>query len=120
VNEPSFPEDTTTVLKRIAPGFAWLPRMLRERFTPAAAWTAITLLALASAMLYSRASEIPKQAQAIDQIQQDEKRISELLMRVDQKLDDVSRELDRQRQWRERVEEKAEEIQVPRTRRRGK
>jgi len=110
-------EDTTVTLKRIAPGLVWLPRVLRERLTPAAAWTAIVLLATTAAILYSRASDIAKLKDGMDKIELQQERITTLLARLDQKADDMGKELDRQRQWREKIEEVAERERVPHRRR---
>lgn len=119
---PECHEDTTTTLKRIAPGFAWLPRVLREHLTPRAVWTAVAgiwtlLVALSSAGLtvYMHSAV---QEKDILQLKEGVKKfddqasalqgISTQLAVLDSKVDNISHEVDHQREWRERIEQQAE------------
>ena len=116
------PEDTTVILKRIAPGFAWLPRVLREHLTPKAVWTAgvaiwTLFVALCSAGLTVHLRSVGEEKD-ISQLQENAKKfdaqasalhaISTQLAVLTSKVDGVSTEVANQREWREQIEQQAE------------
>lgn len=115
-------EDTTTTLKRIAPGFAWLPRFLREHLTPRAAWTAalafwtlIVALSSAGLTVYLHSAGDGKD---ITQLQESVKKLEDQgsalqgiatqLAVLNSKVDNISSEVEHQREWRDRIEQQAE------------
>jgi septal ring factor EnvC (AmiA/AmiB activator) len=111
-------ETTTAVLARRAPGFAWLPRALRERLTPAALWSAITALAIAVTWLINAQHDIHQLKESSAESQKsvaDLRQQLDILHKIDTqlavmntKVDGIASEVDRQRQWRERIEDAAE------------
>lgn len=122
-------ESTTTILEERAPGFAWLPRALRKRLTPAALWGALAALAVAIGYAVSAQHDI---SQLKDSVAESKKSMAELKQQLDllhkidtqlavmgSKVDDIATEVNRQREWRERIEEVAEE-NPPHARRRSK
>jgi outer membrane murein-binding lipoprotein Lpp len=121
VDENSTPHDwesTTSILKRRAPGLGWFPGALRQRLTPAALWTAVTLLAAAIAYVLSARHEIHDAQTAVLRLQASVSHLEEerdVLHKIDtqlavmnSKVDDIATEVDRQREWRERIEDAAE------------
>jgi hypothetical protein len=118
---------TTAVLELRAPGFAWLPRALRQRLTPAALWSAITALAVAVTWLVNaqhdihqlKASSAESQKALANMRQQLDilHKIDTQLAVMNNKVDGIATEVDRQREWRERIESVAEEL-PPHARRR--
>jgi hypothetical protein len=109
VNDPQ--EDTTVVLKRIAPTLALLPRFVRAA-SPAAVWAAMGSLFAASLGMYhamvAAHTEVGEFKEAIRELQADRKNVLERLARVEQLETDIKEEQDRQREWRERIEYVAE------------
>jgi hypothetical protein len=109
---------TTQILKERAPGFAWLPRVLRERLTPAVLGSAVTALAIAIAYVVNAQHDIRNAQRDIRQLHDtvgDLQRQSDLLHKIDTqlavmgaKVDDIANEVDRQREWREKIEGMAE------------
>jgi hypothetical protein len=102
---------TTAVLELRAPGFAWLPRVLRERLTPAALGSAITALAIAIAYIVNAQHDIHNLQKDVAETQKQ----LDLLHKIDtqlavmnSKVDGIATEVDRQREWRERIEDAAE------------
>jgi septal ring factor EnvC (AmiA/AmiB activator) len=118
-------ESTTGIYKRV--GLAWLPRALRGRLTPATLGSAVVALAIAIGYvltaqhdLRTAQHDIDRQSRSIDELQQQ----LELLHNHDtqiavmnSKLDDMSTEVDRQRERWERIEGIAELPPHPRRRR---
>jgi hypothetical protein len=101
----------TAVLERIAPGLAWLPRALRDRFTPAALGSAVTALAIAIVYVVNAQHNIMRlnetvagQQKQLDLLQGIETQIAVM----SGKVDSIVSEVDRQRAWRERIEDAAE------------
>jgi hypothetical protein len=115
--EPDF-GSTTTVLEKRAPGLAWLPRVLRQRLTPAVLGSAVTALAVAIAFvvnaqheLHTAQHDIDRQGRSISELQQQFQLLHEIntqLAVVDNKVDVIATEVDRQREWREKIEDAAE------------
>jgi len=111
VDKPEDFESTTTVLEKIAPGFAWLPRPLRERLTPAALWGALTALGIAITWLVNAQSDIHRLKDSMAELQQERDvlhKIDTQLAVLNGKVDSIAMEVDRQRQWRENIEQVAE------------
>lgn len=123
--KPDF-ETATATLKRVAPGLAWLPVALRQRLTPAALGSAIVALGISITWLvtaqadirYLKESSAESKKSVADLSQQIDllHKIDTQLAVMNSKVDDIANEVDRQREWRERVESVAEEL--PRARRR--
>ena len=108
-------ESTTAILARRAPGLAWIPAPLRKHFTPAALWAAITTLAVAIAYVVNAQSDIHKHQESITELQATRKEDRELLETIstqlavlNSKIEDIDTEVERQREWRERIEDVAE------------
>lgn len=121
------PHGTTAVLELRAPGFAWLPRVLRERLTPAVLGSAITALAIAIAYIVNAQADIHHLKESSAESQ---KSVAELRQQLDilhkidtqlavmnSKVDGIATEVDRQREWREQIERAAEDL-PPHARRR--
>lgn len=113
-------ESITSVLERRAPGFAWLPVVLRQRLTPAALWSVITALAISVTWLVNAQADIHQLKESSAESQ---KSVAELRQQLDilhridtqlavmnSKVDGIATEVDRQREWRERIESVAEEL----------
>jgi len=109
---------TTATLRRIAPGFAWLPRVLRH-LTPAAAWGAASSMFLAALGMYhsmvASHTEVQEFRHAVEELQADRREIIARLARIEQAGRDIKEEQDRQREWRERIEYVAE-VRIPKRR----
>lgn len=111
-------ESTTAVLARRAPGFAWLPVALRQRLTPAVLWSAITALAISITWLVNAQADIHQLKESSAESQKsvsDLRQQLDLLHKIDtqiavmnNKVDSIATEVDRQREWRERIESVAE------------
>lgn len=115
MDEQSDFETTTAVLARRAPGLAWLPAALRQRLTPAALWSAISALAIAVAWLVNAQHDISRLKESVTEMRHDRQQDSDLLHKIDtqlavmnSKMDGIATEVDRQREWRERIEDVAE------------
>lgn len=117
---PSDEHGTTATLRRIAPGLAWMPRIIRH-LTPAAAWGAATSMFLAALGMYhsmvAAHTEVQEFRHAVQELEADRHEVIERLARIEQAETDIKEEQDRQREWRERIEYVAEREQVPRRRR---
>jgi hypothetical protein len=112
--KPDF-ESTTAMLARRAPGLAWLPSFLHKRFTPAGLWTAVTALGIGIAYVVSAQHDIHRHQESIAVLQANRDKDVELLQKIDTqlaivntRLSDITTEVDRQREWRERIEDVAE------------
>ncbi len=110
-DSPTDWESTTAVLARRAPGLAWLPRALRDRLTPAALGAAVTALGLAIAYVGNAQHNINRlnetvagQQRQLDLLKGIETQLAVMIGKVDT----IATEVDRQRAWRERIEEAAE------------
>lgn len=108
-------ESTTSVLARRAPGFAWLPPVLRKKLTPAALWTAIGVLTAAIGYVANAQHDIHRHQESIVELQASRQQDRELLQKIDtqlavmnSKIGDIATEVDRQREWREKIEDVAE------------
>lgn len=111
-------ESTTAVLARRAPGFAWLPVALRQRLTPAVLWSAITALAISITWLVNAQADIHQLKESSAESQKsvsDLRQQLDLLHKIDtqiavmnNKVDTIAAEVDRQREWREKIESVAE------------
>lgn len=109
---------TTGTLKRIAPGFAWLPRAMRDRLTPAALRSAITALAFAIAWVVNAQHDVHRLQESVAALEKDREQNAartEVLHSIDTRLEvlanrvgDMATEVDRIREWRERIEDVAE------------
>jgi septal ring factor EnvC (AmiA/AmiB activator) len=109
-------ESTTAVLARRAPGLAWLPAVFRKHLTPAALWSAIVALAVAIGYVVNAQRDIHRHQESIAELQTSRQQDRELLQKIDteiavmdSKIGDIATEVDRQREWRERIESVAEE-----------
>jgi hypothetical protein len=112
-------ENTTAILARRAPGLAWIPKVLRDRLTPAALGSAVTAIAIAIAYVgnaqhnISRLNEtVAGQQKQLDLLKGIETQLAVMIGKVDT----IASEVDRQRAWREKIEDVAESS--PRGRRR--
>lgn len=115
-DKPDF--GATTAIKRYAPGLAWLPRIVRDKLTPAAAWSAIAGLAIAIGYVLNAQHDISQLKEAVADSKKsvaDIRQQLDLLHRIDTqiavmggKVDNIADEVDRQREWRERIEGIAE------------
>lgn len=104
-------ESTTQVLARRAPGLAWLPVAMRKHFTPAALGSAVTALGISIAYvlnaqhaiheLQSTVGEQGKQLELLHKIDTDVAVMSNSIAAI-------AAEVDRQREWRDRIEDVAE------------
>jgi type VI protein secretion system component VasK len=110
---------TTQVLIARAPGLAWLPRVLRQRLTPAALWGAIVgmvgMLVLAVTAWVSTQKNIAHLQELSARAEAHEQKTDELLQQLvtgqavtNGKIDGMTDEMDRQRRWREGIEREAE------------
>jgi hypothetical protein len=112
-------ESTTAVLKRRAPGLAWLPAVFRERLTPAALWGAIVatagMLVLAVTAWVSTQKNMEHLQELSVHAQAHEQKTDELLQQLvtgqavmNATMGEFKAEQDRQRQWRDRIEQEAD------------
>lgn len=111
-------ESTTEILARRAPGFAWLPAGLRKELTPKVVWSAVVVLAIAIGYvidaqhrLNEAQAAIGHQAESISGLQKQGDTLNEIktqLAVVNSKVDGIADEVERQREWRERIEGIAE------------
>lgn len=104
-------ESTTAVLARRAPGLAWLPVALRKHLTPAALGSAVTALAISIAYVLNAQHSLH---QLQDTVGEQGKQL-ELLHKIDtdvavmsNSIAAIAAEVQRQREWRERIEDVAE------------
>lgn len=105
----------TQAVKKYAPNLAWL-MPFRNILTPSALWTAIVALALAIGYVVNAQNDIHRHQDSIMELQQERTQDRELLQSismqlavVNSKIGDIATEVDRQREWRERIESVAEE-----------
>jgi hypothetical protein len=119
--EPDF-ESTTTILEKRAPGLAWLPTIVRKKFTPAALWTTITVLCVAITSLVSAQHDVVDLKEKVATLQKERKEAlddqqaeRELLHKIDtqvavmaNQVATIATEVDHQREWREKIESVAE------------
>jgi hypothetical protein len=109
---------TTSVLARRAPGFAWLPVALRQRLTPAALGSAIAALAVAITYVVNAQHDLARLKESMVESKQsiaDLQRQLGVLPKIDTQLavlagnvGSIADEVDRQREWRDRIEGIAE------------
>lgn len=124
MNEQNF--NSTQMLKIHAPGLAWLPRVVRDKLTPALVGSAITTAFMAIAYIFnSPQKDIQRVQEIIAQQQVHEAKTDELLQQLvtgqavmNAAMGDFRDEQDRQREWRDRLSEIAET--PPHARRRPK
>lgn len=115
--QPDF-DSTGAFLRKHAPGLAWLPAVLRKQLTPAALWSAITALAIAISWLVNAQHDIVRLKESVVDFQKerdDFQKEREVLHEIDTRLavmsgkvDNIATEVDRQREWRDRIEGIAE------------
>jgi hypothetical protein len=116
-DKPDF-ESTTAILKRRAPGLAWIPKVVRDNLSPTALWSAIGALVIAIGYVLNAQHSINALK---DSVEESKKSVTELqaqlnlLHKIDtqiavmsNKVDTIAAEVDRQREWRERIEDLAE------------
>jgi hypothetical protein len=111
-------ESTTAILRRRAPGLAWLPSALRQRLTPAALGSAVAALAIAIGYVLNAQHDIHNAQNDVHRLQESVTSLEkerDLLHKIDtqlavmsSKVDGIATEVDRQREWRERIESVAE------------
>ena len=107
---------TTAVLVARAPGLAWLPIACRKRLSPALLWSAILALTGAVAYIAKALNDVHQHQQYIEELQTSRRQDHELLQSIEtnvavmtSQVGDIKTEVDRQREWRERIESVAEE-----------
>lgn len=115
-DKPDF--GSTTAVRRYAPGLAWLPRIVRDKLTPAALWSAIAALAIAIGYVLNAQHEIHRANEDIERLNDSVTELQkerELLHKIDTQLavmanqiSSIASEVDRQREWRERIEDVAQ------------
>lgn len=115
--KPDFGSTTSVLIER-APGLAWLPRALRQRLTPAALGSAVTALAIAIGYVVNAQHDIRNAQRDIRQLHDtvgDLQRQSDLLHKIDTQLavmsdqiGNIADKVDRQEQWRDKIEGIAE------------
>lgn len=88
---------------------------VRKRITPGAIWGAITALAVAIAYVVNAQHDLHRHQESITDLQQERQQDRDLLQKIDtqiavmgSKVDNIANEVDRQREWRERIEDVAE------------
>jgi hypothetical protein len=117
-NEDDF-GSTTSVLARRAPGLVWLPRVFRERLTPAALWGAIVgtvgMLVFAVTAWVGTQKNIAHLQELSAQQQAHEQKTDELLQQLvtgqavmNNTMGEFKAEQDRQRAWRDKIEDVAD------------
>lgn len=99
-------------------GLGWLPRILRGRLTPAALGSVVTALCVAIWYVVSAQHDLRTAQRDIHQLHDtvgNLERQTELLHKIEtqlavmeSKVDDIANEVDRQREWREKIEGVAE------------
>jgi hypothetical protein len=99
------------MLARHAPGLAWLPVAMRKHFTPAALGSAITAIAISIGYVLNAQRDIH---QLKDSVAEQGKQL-DVLHRIDTELavmnnsmNGMTAEVDRLREWRERIEDVAD------------
>lgn len=116
MNEDDFGA-TQRFLARHAPGLA----IVRKHLTPATLWSAITALAIAITWLLNAQHDILRLKESVSDLQKQRDEVQagaeaerEVLHKIDtqlavmsSKVDDIASEVDRQRQWRDRIEDVA-------------
>ena len=110
-------ETTTAVFVRKMPGLAWL-LPFRKYLTPATLWGAAVALSVAiwyvvaaQHDLRTAQADIQRQDKSIDALQRQADLLNEIKTQiavVNSKVDNIASEVDRQREWRERIEDVAE------------
>jgi len=122
MTNPDRMEDTTTILEKVAPGFAWLPRVLRKHLTPRVVWTlagALWTFAVAwgsvcltihvrSISVEKDVSQLKDSAKRFEEQRATLEAIDKKLAVLDSKVDNISAEVEHQREWRDRIEQQAE------------
>jgi hypothetical protein len=107
---------TTAVYEKV--GLAWLPRALRNRLTPAAVGSAITAIAIAVWYVADAKHDIHRlQEVAAESARERQKdrddfqaerdvlhKIDTRLAVMDSKMDGIADKVDRQEQWRDKIE----------------
>jgi hypothetical protein len=97
------------MLKKYAPGFAWLPRFLRDNLTPALVGSAITTTFIGLAYIFnSPQKDIHRLQESIDQALKELHANGEQQAGMKIQLTDITDEMNRQRDWREGIEREAE------------
>jgi hypothetical protein len=109
---------STTAVQRYAPGLAWVPRWIRQRLTPAAVGSAVGALVIAVGYVINARHEISDAQASVQRLHADVAslererdvlhEIQTQLAVVNSKVDGIGIEVDRQREWRERIEDAAE------------
>ena len=111
-DKPDF--GATAAVRKYAPGLAWL-LPFRNILTPSALWAAIGMLTIAIASVVNAQLDIRRHQESIVGLQQERTQDRELLQNISTQLavmssriGDIALEVDRQREWRERIEDVAE------------
>lgn len=109
---------STTAVNKYAPGLAWIPRVVRDKLSPAAVGSAITALAIGIGYVVSAQHDLKNAQRDIRQLHDtvgDLQRQSDSLHKIEtqlavviSKMDDIGTEVDRQRARWDRVEGIAE------------
>jgi hypothetical protein len=107
----------TTTLKKLAPGLAWLPATVRE-LPPTAIWSGIGAIVTT---IYVISNAVHAQAEMDRRVTKDEVILAQVqtipaeLSRINEAVKRIDEESQHQREWREHLEQVAEE--PPRRRR---
>ncbi len=106
------------MLKRRAPGLAWLPVALRDKLTPTMLGSAVAALSVSIAYvvnaqheIHNTQSEVRRLRQSVEDMQKEQEllhKIDTQLAVINGKIEGIMSEVDRQREWRERIEDAAE------------
>lgn len=112
MSEPNFATDTDVI-----------QRVVRKRLTPRALWLAIVTLASAIGYVGKQVYKIDHHQESITYLQQGQgedleqlQKMNTLLAVVSSQVGDLAAEMNRQREWREKIEDQAERPPHPRHR----
>lgn len=118
MNETPDFESTTQVLARRAPGLAWIPKVVRDNLSPKALWSSLLALVIAIGYVLNAQHSIGKlqdesadARKSMSDLQQQVGLLREIDTQIkvmNTKVDGIAAEVDRQRQWREKIEDVAE------------
>lgn len=121
--ENKFDPGSTTAVRVHSPGVAWLPRVIREKLTPAIAWSvfaalvgalviAITWLVTTQSDIHQLKEAVLESKKSVAELRQELEllhKIDTRLAVMDSKMDGIATEVDRERARWDRVESVAAE-----------
>jgi hypothetical protein len=113
-------ESTQAFLQRRAPGLAWIPKVIRDNLSPGALWSAIGALVIAIGYVLSAQHNISVAKETADAAQKSVvdlqqklgvlNEINTNLAVMKSEVDGIATEVNRQREWREKIEDQAERL----------